>query len=381
VTAPEEPSGFRPRVVDAVRPKRWTLSDVIDAWEKFGPLVHHATMFPDLDRLTGGGPVFGTRWYVMGAPDACKTLFLSMLAQVWSAMGLVVGMLAVDEEPEDLAQRFIQRIRPASWKGAHFQRVHCEDRDADVLALMREETQHIGVVFYGAEWTIESAAADLAEYARELGKRAAMMVDSVQTVDCQALRKQTKEISPREKITENTKAIRAAASGHKMIVVATSEMNRAAYKSIIKIEQNDMAAAKESGAIEYSARVMLAMRLVPEEPDCIEVKVVKNKHGQSFPAADPFYLALHRAEQVLVPRAPPVVEVEPSLVEKLVLELSSRPRGMTTEALAKALKKSKRDIVATCQSAASEGRVRRENGDRSPWVMCDDVDPDGPECP
>jgi hypothetical protein len=50
---------------------------------------------------------------------------------------------------------------------------------------------------------------------------------------------------------------------YRMICIATTEMNRAAYRSVEAAEaSNDMAAGKESGAIEFSARVMLSLRSV-----------------------------------------------------------------------------------------------------------------------
>lgn len=65
-----------------------------------------------------------------------------------------------------------------------------------------------------------------------------------------------------------------------MILLVTSEMNRTAYSSVKSAEaSNDMAAAKESGAIEYSARVMLALRNVANDPDTLELRIAKNKHG------------------------------------------------------------------------------------------------------
>lgn len=359
-------------------PSRVAFSDVIDGWAAEGPLVHYRTHFDVLDQLTGGGPVFGTRWYVMGAPDACKTLFLSMLANVWSATGLIVGMLAVDEEPADLAQRFIQRM-PMPNSTGFFQRVHCEEREEHVLALMRQATAEVNVVFYGPEWTIEGAAGDLAEFCKERNKRGALMVDSVQTVECESVRAE-REVALREKITANAKAIRDVATKLRLIVVATSEMNRAAYSAVGRSEQNDMAAAKESGAIEYSARVMLALRVATEEEDCIEVKVIKNKHGRSFPAAEPFYLALDRARQTLLPRDAPEGAESVSLVEACATAVAKAgPAGIFTEGVRKSVKSGAAQVVAALHKAQANGLIRR-TGAKSPWTLCD-LDPDSDEFP
>ena len=251
--------------------------DVVDQWKTEGPLVHEPTGIAKLDELTGGGPVYGSRWYWLGAPDAGKTAELVQIADHWSHDGrVVVGYLAVDEEPSDITTRLAQRRK--------FRRDECEGRAADVLAEMKTALAESQLRLYGPEWTIDSAATDLAAYAAKLGKadRVALFVDSIQQVTCGALASPDREVSPREVVSANVRALRSVATQHRLIAMATSEMNRNAYRSIEAAEQsNDMAAGKESGAIEFSARVMLSLRSVKGEKDMSVLRVVKNKHGPS----------------------------------------------------------------------------------------------------
>lgn len=363
--------------------KRTTVAEVLARWQAEGPLVHLPTCFQSLNRATGGGPVFGSRWYVMGAPDASKTLLLTQLAHMWSDEGFTVGMLAVDEEDQDLVTRIVQRTPIPRNGGGHFSRTQCEDRDESDLSLMREALSFSHIVFYGEECTIEDAAEDLALLAAEQGHRAILMVDSIQTVSCAGTKSLAKDAGVREKITANVRAIRASATKHKMLIMATSEMNRAAYKAIGASEQNDMAAAKESGAVEYSARVMLALRNVADEPNCIEARVVKNKHGPSFPYLEPFYMKIDRARQWLDERPPP--EAGPSDVEKAVAVVLASPHGATTEDVRKALGRKRERVEAALSSAAAEGSIRRLNGSKSPWVRVEPsasaIDADSDEFP
>lgn len=340
--------------------------------------MHLPTCFEALNAATGGGPVLGSRWYVMGAPDASKTLLLTQLAHLWSEVGITVGMLAVDEEDQDLVTRIVQRTPMPRGEGAHFSRAQCEERDPKVLGAMREVLTFSRLVFYGEDCTIEEAAVDLAALALERGERAVLMVDSTQTVACDALRAMGKDASMRDKITANVRAIRSCATKHKMLIMATSEMNRAAYKAIGASDQNDMAAAKESGAVEYSARVMLALRNVSEEPNCIEARIVKNKHGPSFPYLEPFYMKIDRGRQWLVEREAPAVG--PSDIELAMAFIASRPGGATTEEIRKELGRKRTAVDALLSSAASAGRVRRENGPRSSWIVIS-ADPDSDEFP
>lgn len=286
---PEAPPGFFERFDDVgesersgeetkadhsdqqVGPVATSFSDVIGGWRDHGPLVHQPTGIATLDELTGGGLVFTSRIFIVGAPDAGKTGVLVQLADVYSVDGLCVGLLAVDEEPGDLVTRLAQR---AGWS-----RRDCEERDARVLESMTEFFAARRIRFYGPEFTIEGAAADLAAWAKAEGRRAFFGIDSVQTVFSEVARSAE---NMRDVVSSNVRAIRSVTSAHGFITVATSEMNRSAYRSAeAAASANDMASAKESGAIEYSARVLLSLRSVKGTPDLIECKVVKNKHGPS----------------------------------------------------------------------------------------------------
>jgi len=258
--------------------------DVFEAWRSEGPLVHEPTGLATLDELTDGGPVYGSRWVVLGAPDAGKTALLVQLAHTWLRAGVTVGMLAVDEEPSDLLGRFMQR--------AGFSRRECERRESHHLADMQERAGELEQLrMYTADWTIEAAAADLAKLP---GPRRALLVDSLQTVSCDA---EVSAGSLREAVTARVQALRAAATRYRLITVATSEMARGAYRTAEAAElSNDLASAKESGAIEYSARVMLALRSVPDEADILELRLAKNKHG---PRGDRIGLRIDRRLQEL----------------------------------------------------------------------------------
>lgn len=251
-----------------------TPADVIEAWRSEGPLVHEATGIETLDEATTGGPVYGSRWFIAGAPDAGKTALLVQIAHTYAERGVMVGLLAVDEEPGDMLTRFAQRVGHT--------RQGCEVRYEPELDQMKAQLGELPLRFYDAEWTIERAAEDLARQAEELGMRAALGVDSVQTVQCDAELAAQREVSTVDAISKRAMAIRAAATKHRMIVLVTSEMNRGAYRSKKTEEQtSDMAAAKGSGAIEYQARVLVTLRSEPGR--LVRVSLPKNKHrGPGF---------------------------------------------------------------------------------------------------
>ena len=268
---------------------------VLDDWAHDGALVHLPTGIPSIDAATGGGLVLGSRVYLVGAPDAGKTALGVQLLDHYRAAGIPVGILAIDEEPSDVVTRLLQR------RGVT--RVECEQRTPATLHRARELLAGAPLRVYGPGTTIEAAAVDLHRTARERSPGdprppCVLLVDSVQTARAEG---EDADGSLYRLVTERVAAIRAAASRYRMLVLATSEMNRGAYRSRKVEEQTaDMAAAKESGAIEFSARLLLVLRSVPDVPDVIECRLAKNKHGPSTRASEPgVYLRLARDTQTL----------------------------------------------------------------------------------
>ena len=269
-----------------------TPSDVFRQWRAEGPLVHEPTGIETLDEATTGGPVYGTRWFIAGAPDAGKTALLVQIAHTMAERGVMAGLLAVDEEPGDMLTRFVQRVGHS--------RQSCEVRSGPDLDQIEAKLAHLPLRLYDATWTVEAAAEDLARAAEQAGMRAMLGVDSIQTVRCEAELDAKREVSTVDAISSRAMALRYVASHHRMIVIATSEMNRGAYRSK-KADENvdDMAAAKGSGAIEYQARVLVTLR--SEEGGRVKVTLPKNKHQNpgSDAGREPFCLKLDRYTQWL----------------------------------------------------------------------------------
>ncbi len=279
-----------------------SIEQVLASWEQHGPLVHEPTGIRSLDEHTGGGPVYGSRWYLLGAPDAGKTAMELQIAHDLARRGVAVGLLAADEEAGDLVTRLVQRIGYA--------RHHCEARDGAVLAEMGVALRGLPIRFYDASWTIEAAASDLAGWAKlradadpgahPHGPRAFLGIDSIQTVQCAAdaqARLTGRELSEVTAVTARVHAIRDAATRHRLIALATSEMGRGAYRSSDPSQQTStLASAKWSGAIEYSGRVVLGLRSVIGEKDLVEVELAKNKHG---PRDVKVHLRIDRHSQTL----------------------------------------------------------------------------------
>lgn len=318
------------RIEDLTRARRerlaaapLTVDQVLQQWRAEGALRHEPTGLQRLDELTGGGPVYGSRWYVLGAPDAGKTAFFVQLAETWLRAGVNVGILAVDEDPGDVVSRVMQR--------QGYTRAECEDRSAEVVEDMRRSAEDLSRLrIYDASWTIERAGEDIARQAGPTG-RAALLVDSIQTVTCEA------EVGaysqPREAVTMRVGALRAVATRWRLIALATSEMGRRGYSGGDDERGGlaDLAAAKESGAIEYSARVMLALRPVEGEEGLVELRIAKNKHG---PRDERVGLRLDRRLQTLIEASLPAAKDRRAEAEARKVEAGKASVARAAAALA-----------------------------------------------
>lgn len=351
-----------------------SIGNVLASWSAHGPLIHEPTGFASIDEATGGGPCYGSRWYISGAPDSCKTALIVQIAHTYAERGIAVGILAVDEEASDIVTRLAQRVG--------FSRNQCETRAPEDVAAIADLLDDLPIRLYDATWTIERAAKDVASFAKSKGTRACLCIDSTQTVRCDAELRAEREMSTPAAIEARVHAIRAVATEHQLIALATSEMSRAAYRSKNTRENVDpMAGSKWSGAIEYSARVLVAMRSVPEQASLIEVEIAKNKHGAR---REPIYLAMNRAEQTLheTSYTPPLegdarearATLDDSKVSKMeeaillaLVQANAKGRRITGQRELRALVKGRDQIkAAAVASLIASGRI--EGGRGEPFV-------------
>lgn len=272
-------------------PRPLTPAEIVALWAHQGALVHEPTGLAKLDEATRGGPVYGERWFLLGAPDAGKTALLVQLLDTWARCDLAVGLLAADEDPDDILTRLAQR--------GGVQRADCERRSPEDLARIGDAV--VPIRLYDRQWTIEAAGDDIASWAAQRGTRAILGLDSVQTVQCDSEISSRLPLNASDAVTERTRAIRDVARRHRLIAIATSEMSRAAYRSrAVDDRIEDLAAAKHSGAIEYVAKVILSLRSVKGETDLVQLSVAKNKHGPRLEGDDALHLRMDRDRQILV---------------------------------------------------------------------------------
>lgn len=306
------------------------------------PTTIAATGIETLDRLCHGGFPVPWRVIVVGMPSAWKTGFAYYIAnKLEHADGFYVGALALDEEAEDVAVRLAQM--------AGFSREKLQKQDHKELADARATFADARFVFYDFKWTIEKAGADLAKRAAAVGARAVLVIDSLQTARSDAIAAKAAP-TPRDTVEANVAAFREVTTAYKMLGIATSEANRAAYRDG-GVMQASMAAGAESRSIEYAAQSLIVLRADESQPDTIfHADVAKNrarlKGSFCFKLDRPTHMIDEvdegslKADQKEARQTERKAEADKTLRESAVhvaRELLEQP-GITTNALHSALK-------------------------------------------
>jgi KaiC/GvpD/RAD55 family RecA-like ATPase len=229
-----------------------------------------ATGVRAFDDACRGGLPRGTLVVVGGAPGTAKTMLAVQLARHWIRAGHSVAYVAADGGADDVLVRWGQL--------AGLGRDDLEAGAAHALDALVAELEGIG------ERLVLDDLAPVEDAVEKLAHRAGgsstgvLIVDGVQTVCADG---SAAAETPRARVDTNMRALRSAARSRGLLVVATSELARGAYRSRRADEHIEpLASPKESGGIEYAADVLIILRSVADAGGIVEALVAKNRLGR-----------------------------------------------------------------------------------------------------
>jgi KaiC/GvpD/RAD55 family RecA-like ATPase len=295
-----EPAGFAAgfaALLDRIQeppPKSRALSDLFDDLSWDGVVLK--TGFHQLDEaLDDGGLTTGTLTVLLGGPGSKKTGLATQLADHLSRQGAAVLMLCADEPRKRVAQRLGQR---AGWNRDGLRDL--SEAGEATRAGAREREASLGRMLRLCDPRREDEARTLEEAFDELrrtrdAKARVLIVDSLQTA--KSLGADTFD-DPRARVDAKLALLKSMCDSG-IIVVVVSETNRAFYNGDTKTISTEhvLAAAKESGGIEYAADLLIGLVKDKEAPDRVELLVAKCRLG-----GEPrFWLRWHRATAEMLP--------------------------------------------------------------------------------
>jgi len=271
---------YQPRARNAAPPRKTPRSPFADAAELAreigGSSSRLATGIKTLDDATRGGLRTGRVCVVGGAPGACKTGLLVDLGHKWRRSGVHVGLVLADEDRESILVRWGQHVG--------LDRDAMERGDPDARAALADELRQLPTIFVDLDEDEDVTVTGLAE---ELRRRAGdgpcvLLVDSLQAVA--QTRIEGYGDDRRGGIDAVMGLLRRLAKQHDLLVIATSELARGAYRNRQTSEQiDDLAAFKESGGVEYGAALCLVLRSVPDASGTYDATTPKNRLGPGKP--------------------------------------------------------------------------------------------------
>jgi hypothetical protein len=335
-----------------------SASDVIATWRSEGAIERLATGWPTFDEASRGGFVLGRLGFLLGAPNAWKTATLGCFAWRWLHEQIAVGVLLVDEDVSD----FVTRLAVQS--GVTLDAA--EERSTATLAKIQMALAALPLRLYDPSWTIEAAAADFAAWMRSKGfTRGAFLADSLQTIECDASRNAGAGASLRVSVGQNVKALASVASTYRFATIATGEIPRASYDG----RGDDMRAGKESGAIEFAAKIQIVLRRDKRDDSLVRVSVPKIKRGSRDETA--FALRFDRTTHTLGEDegAPPAAVSESALAaaRKRIIALTATRKGLSSSTkIADAAGGKRQAIFAAAKAMIASGELQLVGGSYRP---------------
>ena len=293
-----------------------------DTANEFANTSAISTGFANLDRLLDGGLYPGL--YVAGAITSLgKTTFCLQIADAIAKAGHDVLIFSLEMSKHELIAKSLSRlsIQEAEKKGSQISREWtareilagqwCKQKilteGGDIYRLWdfyNPIAEHMYIVEGDFAMCVKKATAHTKRHIRLTGHRPIVVVDYLQI-----LSPLNDHATDKQNVDRSVVELKRLSRDHRLPVIAVSSFNRESYSV-----KASMAAFKESGAIEYTSDVLIALQLAgmkdnpkPEDidearqrnPREIELMLIKNRHGKCGKAQFNYYPKFNLFEETL----------------------------------------------------------------------------------
>lgn len=284
--------------------------------------------------------------YVIGAVTGVgKTTFCGQMADYLAGAGEHVLYFALEQTELELVSKGLARLTAQeviAKEGADALRKYTftdamtaiEIRKGDNTAALQraiEAYQHIGrnlrIVECDFNTNVQTIIQTVYDFMKKHRVRPVVFVDYLQLV-----RNPDKRLSTKDAVDDNIRAFKKLSAEFDLAVFVISSLNRQNYLSVIDFE-----AFKESGAIEYTADVILGMQLLcmnaevfntnqnlqikrkfvndakNETPRKIEIIMLKNRYGRSYSR---YFFDYYSAHDLFIPYEREAEEIDAGMSAK-----------------------------------------------------------------
>jgi replicative DNA helicase len=253
------------------------------------------TGFKHLDELLEGGLYEGL--YVLGAISSLgKTTFVLQMADQIAQLGEDVLIFSLEMARSELMSKSISRLTFLNTDDKKIAKTNrgittgkrytnYSEKEIDLInnciSIYEDYSKNIYIKEGSGDIGINQIKEAITKHIKYTGKKPIVIIDYLQILapyDIKATDKQN--------IDKSVMELKIISRDYKIPVIAISSFNRENYKATVS-----MAAFKESGAIEYSSDVLLALQFQGQEnrinfdeasknnPRKVELKILKNRNG------------------------------------------------------------------------------------------------------